>query len=128
MFDKLAFLFRCAKMPFMKTRRFMRRLTETKMGTIITTLILIALAGGLTYMAKTIVSGSSATRKPKRAGDGMAKTDADDLLDKPVATHDEVLQFWTTIMNDTTADVDTRLKASELLGTFHFGETGKKNG
>ncbi len=98
------------------------------MGTIITTLILIALACGLTYMAKTIVSASSATRKPKRAGDDMAKTDTDDILDKPVATHDEVLQFWTTIMNDSTVDVDTRLKASELLGTFHFGETGKKNG
>ncbi len=101
------------------------------MSTIITTLILVALACGLTYLAKTIVGGNPATRKPKRAGDGMAKTQgagAENFPDQPVASHDDVLQFWTAIMNDTTVDVDTRLKASELLGAFHFGETGEKNG
>lgn len=95
------------------------------MGTVITTLILIALVGGLTYMAKTIVGGNSAARKSRRA-DGLAKDGADTLPEAPIASHEDVLQFWTAIMNDSAVDIDTRLKASKLLGEFHAGGTGDK--
>lgn len=102
------------------------------MTAFLTAIVLISFFGALTYMAKDLVGKNKETvktSKPKSAKDvkPVRKLITHDVRrithevpeSKPVATKEEILQFWTEIMKDPKHDMETRLKASELLGIYY---------
>ncbi len=96
------------------------------MSAFITTVVLIVSLGGLTYMAKDLVVKNKATRKtPKKKPKSSAKEPEE--LENPIAAREDILKFWTEIMNDETRDIDVRLKASELLCLFYAESPEIKN-
>ncbi len=102
------------------------------MTAFLTAIVLISFFGALTYMAKDLVGKNKETgkqAKPKATRDvkPVRKLIAHDVRritdsvpdSKPIAAKEEILQFWTEIMNDPKHDMETRLKASELLGIYY---------
>jgi len=95
---------------------------EKNMSSLLTALVVVGLLLGLTYMAKDLV-GKNRIPPPEPTRKRKRKKDSVKLLEhqaEPVATQEELLQFWTKTMNDKTLDVETRLRASELIGMFYL--------
>ena len=102
------------------------------METILTALVIIILLAGLIYMATDILgkrkSGTSRVSPARKSQNSKPMEEKRKLIghhplslpqDNPVASRNELMEFWTSVMNDKSNPIETRLKASELLGFFY---------